>query len=162
MRRRFSEIHRRAFTLLEVLVGLSILALVVVVLGASYLNVLIGYEVVSRGMAINEDVAFARQQVLREPDRRKLEQGGEFETTGGRRAKWSVEITASTMPDVYEVAFTCEITEALRPEPERVTQRFLVLRPTWSIDPAEQGKLKEDVKRRILELQGLQGKKGTG
>ena len=162
MRRRFSEIRRRAFTLLEVLVGLSILALVVVVLGASYLNVLIGYEVVSRGMAINEDVAFARQQVLREPDRRKLEQGGEFETTGGRRAKWSVEIAASTMPDVYEVAFTCEITEALRPEPERVTQRFLVLRPTWSIDPAEQGKLKEDVKRRILELQGLQGKKGTG
>lgn len=142
--------------------GLSILALVVVVLGASYLNVLIGYEVVSRGMAINEDVAFARQQVLREPDRKKLEQGGEFETTGGRRAKWSVEIAASTMPDVYEVAFTCEITEALRPEPERVTQRFLVLRPTWSIDPAEQGKLKEDVKRRILELQGLQGKKGTG
>ena len=162
MRRRFSEIRRRAFTLLEVLVGLSILALVVVVLGASYLNVLIGYEVVSRGMAINEDVAFARQQVLREPDRKKLEQGGEFETTGGRRAKWSVEIAASTMPDVYEVAFTCEITEALRPEPERVTQRFLVLRPTWSIDPAEQGKLKEDVKRRILELQGLQGKKGTG
>ena len=162
MRRRFSEIRRRAFTLLEVLVGLSILALVVVVLGASYLNVLIGYEVVSRGMAINEDVAFARQQVLREPDRRKLEQGGEFETSGGRRAKWSVEIAASTMPDVYEVAFTCEITEALRPEPERVTQRFLVLRPTWSIDPAEQGKLKEDVKRRILELQGLQGKKGTG
>lgn len=146
--------RRRGFTLLEVLVGLSILALVVVVLGASYLNVLIGYEVVSRGMAINEDVAFARQQVLREPDRRKLEQGGEFETSGGRRAKWSVEIAASTMPDVYEVAFTCEISEVMRPEPERVTQRFLVLRPTWTIDPGEQGKLKEEVKRRIAELQG--------
>jgi general secretion pathway protein I len=144
---------RRAFSLLEVLVALAILALVVVVLGASYLNVLIGYETVSRGMTIDEDVAFARQLVLREPDRKKIEQGGEFETAGGRRAKWGAEIAAGTLPDVFEVAFTCEISELGRPEPDRVVQRFTVLRPTWSIDAAEQGKLKAEVKRRIAELQ---------
>ncbi len=144
---------QRGFSLLEVLVALSILALVVVVLGASYLNVLIGYEVVSRGMTINEDVAFARQQVLREPDRKKLEQGGEFETAGGRRAKWGVEIASTTLPDVFEVTFTCEISEPTRPEPDKVVQRFSVLRPTWSIDAGEQGKLKAEVKKRIAELQ---------
>jgi hypothetical protein len=29
-----------------------------------------------------------------------------------------------------------------------------VVRPTWSIDAAERGKLKEEIKTRILELQG--------
>ena len=117
---------RRGFSLLEVLVALSILALVVVVLGSAYLNVLIGYEAVSRGMVINEDVAFARQLVLREPDRKKLEQGGEFETAGGRRARWSVEITADALPDVFKVAFTCEISEPGRAEPDKVAQQFLL------------------------------------
>lgn len=142
------------FTLLEVLVALAIVAMAVVVLGSSYLNVLNSYEAVRRGTLINEDFAFARQLVLREPDRKKLEQGGEFETAGGRRARWDVEIASTAMPDVFSVAFTCEIAEPSRPEPDRLVQTFTVLRPTWSIDAAERGKLKEEVKTRILELQG--------
>jgi general secretion pathway protein I len=145
---------RRAFTLIEVLVSLCVFAMVAVVLGASYLNVLNSYEVVSRGMQINEDFAFARQLVLREPDRLKLEQGGEFETAGARRAKWSVEILSTTMPNVFNVNFTCEISDPTRPEPERLVQSFTLLRPTWSTDAAELGKLKTDVKTRIYELQG--------
>jgi general secretion pathway protein I len=147
---------RRAFTLLEVLVALVVFALAAVVLGSSYLNVLNTYEVAARGMTVNEDFAFARELVLREPDREKLEQGGEFETVGGRRAKWSVEIESTTMPNVFTVAFTCEIADPTRTEPERRSQRFTVLRPTWVVDTAERDKLKEDVKRRILELQGKQ------
>ena len=52
------------------------------------------------------------------------------------------------------MAFTCEISDPARQEPDRVTQSFLVMRPTWVIDAAERGKLKEDAKTRILELQG--------
>jgi len=144
----------RAFTLFEVLVALSIVAMAVVVLGSSYLNVLNSYEVVRRGVLINEDFAFARQQVLREPDRKKLEQGGEFETAGGRRARWEVEIVSTSIPDVFTVVFTCEIADPTRTEPEKISQSFSVLRPTWSIDAAERGKLKEEIKTRILELQG--------
>jgi general secretion pathway protein I len=144
----------RGFTLLEVLVALCVFAMVVVVLGASYLNVLTSYEVVSRGVVVNEDFAFARQLVLREPDRKKLEQGGEFETADGRRAKWSVEIVSTTMPDVFNLGFTCEIADPTRTEPDKVVQNFTLLRPTWSIDVAERDKLKADVKTRIYELQG--------
>jgi general secretion pathway protein I len=142
------------FTLIEVLVALVIFAMVAVVLGASYLNVLNSYEVVARGMQVNEDFAFARQLVLREPDRLKLEQGGEFETAGSRHAKWTVEIVSTAIPNVFNVAFTCEITDPARPQPEKVVQNFTLLRPTWSTDPAELGKLKADVKARIFELQG--------
>ena len=64
------------FTLLEVLVALSIFALAAVVLGSAYLNVLNSYETLSRGLQVSEDFAYARQLVLREPDRLKLEEGG--------------------------------------------------------------------------------------
>lgn len=144
----------RAFTLIEVLVALVIFAMVVVVLGSAYLNILTAYEVVKRGTVVNEDFAFARQQVLSEPDRKKLEQGGEFDTAGNRHAKWSVEIESGPVADVFRVTFTCEITDPARTEPDRQVETFMVLRPTWVIDAAERGKLKEDAKTRILELQG--------
>lgn len=146
--------RRGGFTLLEVLVALVIFALAVVVLGASYLNVLTTYEAAARGMTVNEDFAFARDLVLRESDRTKLEQGGEFEAVGGRRVKWSVEIESTTIPQVFRVALACELTDPARAEPERRTQQLVVLRPTWVTDLAERDKLKEDVKRRILQLQG--------
>ena len=157
-----SSTSSRAFTLVEVLVALVIFAMAAVVLGSSYLNVLNSYQTVSRGVQVNEDFAFARQIVLREPDRQKLEQGGEFESAGGRRAKWSVEITSTLVPNVFNVAFTCELADPTRTEPEKLTQQFTVLRPTWVIDTAERDKLKADIKTRIFELQGkseLQGKK---
>jgi prepilin-type N-terminal cleavage/methylation domain-containing protein len=148
------RIARHAFTLVEVLVALCIFAMAVVVLGSSYLNVLISYETVARGVQVNEDFAFARQLILREPDRTKLENGGEFEATGGRRAKWSAEITSTTVPNVFNVAFTCEVSDPNRTEPEKVAQQFTVLRPTWVTDTGERDKLKSEMKTRIYELQG--------
>ena len=157
MRRSSQPFHPkrgRGFTLLEVLIALCIFAMAAVVLGSAYMNILNSYEVVARGTVVNEDFAFARQQVLNEPDRKKLEQGGEFETAGGRHARWSVEIETSTVADVYKVTFTCEITDPARTEPDKQVQTFMLLRPTWVVDIAERSKLKEDAKTRIMELQG--------
>ena len=146
----------RGFTLIEVLVALCIFAMAAVVLGSAYLNVLISYETVSRGVQVNEDFAFARQLVLREPDRQKLEEGGQFETAGGRRAQWNVEITSTLVPNVFNVVFNCEVADPTRTEPDRLTQQFTVLRPTWVIDTAERDTLKNEIKTRIYELQGKQ------
>jgi prepilin-type N-terminal cleavage/methylation domain-containing protein len=153
MRRTPSHL-RGGFTLLEVLMALVIFGLAAVMLGSAYVNVLNSYEVAARGSRVNEDFAFARQIVLTEPDRKKLEEGGEFETVGGGRFKWNVEITSTQMPNLFNVAFQAEMSEATRPEPIKSLHNFTVLRPTWSIDPVEQGKLKEDVKKRIMEIQG--------
>lgn len=145
---------RAGFTLLEVLVALSIFAMAVVVLGSGYLNVLNSYEVVSRGAQVREDFAFARQLVLREPDREKVEEGGEFDSAGGRRVRWTAEIESTNVADLFQVTFTCTVDVEGRTEPDRVVQTFRLLRPTWSTDPAERSKLRDEARTRIHELQG--------
>ena len=68
----------RAFTLLEVLMAMALFAMAAVMLASAYLNVLNSYETAGRAAQLNEDFAFARQLVLNEPDRKKVEEGGEF------------------------------------------------------------------------------------
>jgi general secretion pathway protein I len=145
--------HRRAFTLLEVLVALVIFALMAIVLGSAYINVLNSYAVAARGNQANEEVAFARAQMLAEPDRKIIEQGGDYESTGNRRVRWTATIASATINDLFTVTFVCEMSEPGKSEPEKVTQTFTVLRPTWS-DPAERSQLLQDVTTRIAELQG--------
>jgi general secretion pathway protein I len=152
----FRRAPRAAFTLVEVLIALAVFAFAAVVLGSAYVNILTSYDIAARGLAVNEDFDFARQLVLTEPDRTKLEQGGEFDTAQGRHAKWTVEITSTNEADVFDVAFNCEIQDPSRPQPDKVTQKFTVLRPTWVVDQAERDKLKEAAKQRILEIQGKQ------
>ncbi len=148
---------RAGFTVLEVLVALAIFAFASMVLSSAYINILNGYELATRGQGNDADVAFARALVLAEPDRKKLEEGGEFQTADGRRLQWSVEIALTNTADLYQVTFTCDLsggTGEKAARPEQVVQRFTVLRPTWTIEPAERDKLREEAKTRILELQG--------
>lgn len=141
-----------AFTLVEVLAALAVFAFCAIVLASAYLNILNSYDIVTRHAVTGEDVAFARQLVLTEPDRKKLEEGGEFESANGRRTHWQVEIEPTLMPDLYTVMFTCEVSDPAATEPDKTVQTFTLLRPTWSIDAAERDKLREDVKTRILKL----------
>src|ERR1051325_2328380 len=54
-------------------------AFMATILGMSYLNVLQGYESAARANQQTEDVAFARAQMLAEPDRKVIDEGGEFD-----------------------------------------------------------------------------------
>jgi general secretion pathway protein I len=146
-----AAVRRRGFTLIEVLVAITIFALTAIVLGSSYINVLTSYNAVARANQTNEDVTFARALVLAEPDRKVIEDGGDFESANGRRVKWSATIVSTTINDLFTVTFVCEITDPARTEPDKVTETFTVLRPTWS-DPAERAKLLEDAKNRIADL----------
>ena len=146
---------RGGFTLIEVLVALAVFTMAAVMLASAYLNILNGYEIMSHSGEVNADLAFARSIVLTEPDRTKLEPGGQFDTADGNRATWNVEITSTNEADLFTVALTVEI-PVVGHDPQQTTETFTVLRPTWTVDAAEHDKLKEDAKQRILELQGKQ------
>jgi general secretion pathway protein I len=140
------------FTLLEVLVALAIFAMAAVVLGATYVNALNAYHAASRHNEYETDLRFVRAALLTEPDRNKAEEGGDLDLGGDKRAHWQSEIAPTNTVDLFSVAWTCQITDPARAQPYRVTQTYLLLRPTWS-DPVERSKLLEKVKQRILELQ---------
>jgi general secretion pathway protein I len=144
---------RRGFTLLEVLVALAVFALGAIVLGSAYVNVLNAYELVQRGNQADEDLRFARGQLLAEPDHDKAEQGGDFTAADGRQVKWHATIAATATADLFSVTFVCEFADAAAGGPQTVTENFTVLRPTWA-DPVENGKLRQDAFDRIAKLQG--------
>ena len=141
------------FTLLEVLVALAIFALAAVVLGATYVNALNAYEAATRRNGYSEDLRFARMAMLTEPDRNKVEEGGQLDLGSGKRARWQADVAATNTVDLFSVTWTCDITDSTRPEPYRTSQTFLLLRPTWS-DPVESATLLEQTRERILQIQG--------
>jgi len=146
----------RGFTLIEVLIALSIFAMAAVVLGAAYVNVLLSYEIAARSTQGDEDVKFARAQLLAIADPKKIEDGGDFDSPSGRRVHWSAQIEPTETADLFLVHFLCEINDPATTDPQKLAQDFRVLRPTWS-DPAERDKLRQDARQRIQELNAGNG-----
>ncbi len=139
--------------MLEVLVALAIFAVATIVLAASYVNVLNAYEIAGRSNQVADEVAFARAQMLAEPDPAVVTAGEEFDSTAGRHVKWTGTLESTAVNDLFTVTFNCEITDPAHPDPEKVTQVFTVLRPTWS-DPVERSTLLQAAKDHINTIQG--------
>lgn len=147
----------RGFTIIEVLMALALFALAAVVMGAAYVNVLNAYAVAGRSTQGEEDVRFAREQLMLETDVKKAEEGGEFTSADGRNVRWKAKIQPTQMPDLFDVTFTCESNEPGTTKPLDTTQTFRLLRPTWS-DAAERDKLRQEARKRIEELNAKNAK----
>ena len=145
----------RGFTLPEVMVALTIFAVAAVVLGAAYVNILQGYQVAGRLTSEDQDVAFARQELLSQQDLKTAEKGDAFDTVDGRHVTWTAQITSASTTDLFTVEFTCEINEPAPRPATRVVQEFMLLRPTWS-DPTERTNLRQAAANRIAVLHGKQ------
>ncbi len=154
---------RRGFTVIEVLIATAILFGAVVVLAAAYLDVLNSYSRMEAGADHNNDLKFARSIVMTEPDLEVVEKGGDFETASGHRVTWKAAVEATTVADLFDVVFECEIAAAELKQPVRMVERFRLLRPTWSKSD-DREKLRAEARTRIQELQqGMQsGRRATG
>ncbi|MGA2017367.1 MAG: prepilin-type N-terminal cleavage/methylation domain-containing protein [Opitutaceae bacterium] len=145
---------RRGFTLVEVLVALVIFALTAVVLGSAYLNVLNGYEIARKANMNDEDVFFARSQLLSQADLQTAQNGAEFDD-GDRHVRWTAEIEQGSTTDLFSVTFTCTVTGGVGVEARTVVENFMLVRPTWS-DPTTRSTLRQNAADRIALVQGKQ------
>lgn len=140
--------NRNGFTLLEVLLALVIFTVAVVVLGASYLNVIGSYEHVRQNQAEEEDLQFVRSLVLQEREREEVERGGEVESLYLGWVRWQGYIYPTHVADLFQVVLDIEYES--ENAARTVTQEFHVLRPSWS-DPNERQELREESRRRLEE-----------
>jgi general secretion pathway protein I len=143
---------KSGFSLIEVLVALMIFALAAVVLGAAYVNILQSYETAGRAGQEDQDVAYARQELLLQPDLATAEKGDEFDTVDGRHVSWTAAITPAATTDLFTVVFTCEAAEPPPKAATKVTQTFMLLRPTWS-EAADRTNLRQAAATRIADAQ---------
>lgn len=143
---------RHAFTIIEVLCALAILALAAIVLGSSYANVINGYFVMKKSVRAEDDFMFARMALLTEPDLKKVEEGADFTTAEGRRVRWSATVEPTNIADLFTVMFRCEISGNAAEQSISTEQVFRLLRPTWS-EPGERDKLRAESQQRILDMQ---------
>jgi len=140
----------RGFTMIEVLLSVSLFAIAVVVLAGAYVNILESMENVRTDRAFEQEVRWVRERILSEPDLKKVEEGGEAQTPDFGVAKWETVIEPTEVADLFSVTMHVQM-EGGEDQPLReVTETFMVLRPQWS-EPVEKQKLRTEAKTRIEE-----------
>ncbi len=148
---------QRAFTIVESMVALAIVAMAAIVLGAAYLNVLLGYEHAERASLVDADVRFAREILFRMPELEDVEDGDDFETEDGRRIIWRAIVEPTQIPDLFDVEFEVEIADNRAGKNEIVVERFRMLRPTWSEDDESdllRQELHDDIEQYLAGVRG--------
>jgi len=154
--------RKRAFTLIEVLVALSIFALAAVGLGSAYSNVLLSRMALKEKGVGEEDFARCRAAMLETANFADIEKGGDVYLPDDRMARWKGKIEPTTVADLFWVTITVEIqATAGGPFGEPREQSQWILRPTWSVE-SDRTKLLADAKQRLLKTRGYDEETGGG
>lgn len=143
------------FTLLEVLLALALFSMAVVVLVASYLNIVEGLAAVRADREFEQEVRWVREQVLLQAELEELAKGGTITTPGDAKLSWESTVLPAPVADL----FTVELHVTMEREKDRRrehAERLTVLRPQWS-EPTERGKLLEEARSRIEEDRRARG-----
>jgi general secretion pathway protein I len=146
-----SQVSRRAFTLVEVLVSLAIFALAAVVLAGAYVNVLVNFHNMQRSTGERAHVALVRASLLAEADRKRVEEGGEMPLPEGGRVHWQARVEETTVADLFRVNLEIEISPTGPAPIRRESQAFLLLRPGWS-EPEKRERLRAASRERLAKL----------
>lgn len=138
----------RGFSLIEVLLALALAGMAFTVLNLAFANILTSLAALQVETDYQPVVRFVRTQVLLEPDREKLEEGGEIETLDFGTARWEAEVEEALVSDLFQLRLRIELNPPEAREPEVFQETILVLRPTWS-DPVDRSKIFSENRDRL-------------
>lgn len=149
--------HRRAFTLVEVLVSLAIFALAAVVLSAAYTNVLLARQAMRQVDIEDEGFTRSRAALLETAGLEDAKTGGDIDLSDGRKAQWSTEIEPTQISDLFSVTLTVDTSEGIdgNVQPSR-SETFYLLRPSWSVS-SDRTQLTDAARERLRRLRSFEG-----
>lgn len=139
----------RAFTLIEVLIALTVFAMAATYLTSTFVNALTARERSVSNDILHADIQAVRMQLLLEPNLDDAEDGGDYPTLSHGEAFWQTIIEPTEIVDLFQVELAIEFSEPPEDGPERYEEKLYLLRPTWS-EADERSDLLED-KRQELE-----------
>lgn len=138
-----------AFTLIEVLIALTVFAMASTYLMSTFVNALTAREQNVSEDLLHADIRAVRMQLLLEPNLEDAEDGGEYPTLSHGEASWRARIEPMEIVDLFEVELLIEFSEPPEGGPDSYEEKLYLLRPTWS-EGDERSDLLED-KRQELE-----------
>ncbi len=145
------------FTIVEVMLSLSLFIVAAAVFASSYVNVITSFETVQVDQAYEQDMTMIRQEAFMIEDVLELEEGGEVPTGSHGLASWKVEYEPTLVADLFKVKLMVVLNPANddgEVESREVEETYYLTRPTWS-EPSEREVLRADSRDRLLEKQAL-------
>lgn len=134
-----------AFTLIEVLIALTVFAMASTYLISTFVNALTARERSVSNDILHADIRAVRMQLLLEPNLDDAEDGGEYPTLNHGEASWEVIIEPTEIIDLFEVELSIEFSEPAEGNSGDYQEKLYLLRPTWS-EGDERADLLEDKK----------------
>ena len=138
-----------AFTLIEVLIAVSIFAMAASVLMSAFVNALLSRENGTKYDLLNADIRAVRMQLLLEPNLEDAEDGNEYKTFHSGEASWEAQVEPTDVVDLFQVGLSIRFSEPPEGLVADYSETLYLLRPTWS-ESDERSKLLQD-KREALE-----------
>lgn len=134
--------------MIEVLVSLAIFSLAAIALGGGYANIVQNIRSTNALQEQSGDLRTVRALLLAEPDRKKVERGGDIVGSEGKHLHWEATIATTRVADLFRVTLACECGDNIARADWRRSESFMVLRPTWSEGDARE-KLRAEAKTRL-------------
>jgi prepilin-type N-terminal cleavage/methylation domain-containing protein len=150
--------RRRGFTFLEVLLALTIFALVVVGLTQAFTNTLMAMGALRHDSDLSPYLRYVRSLVITIPDIEEFEDGDTINLPDGSEATWEAEVEPLEVADLFRVELEITLEGGDLETPYTSRETLYLLRPSWSdpIDRSERiGDAREEMEDRMEERRWL-------
>lgn len=136
---------KKAFSLIEVLVALTLFAIAVTSFTQSTFYALTSLNILQSAPARDLDLSFVREQVLQIEKQEKVQEGGTIETLNSGEATWTASVEPTDIIDVYRLTLSTEFKGTQDIKTYETKQVLYIFRPKWT-DTADRKKSLQEKK----------------